>query len=241
MLVEPNAPTHSTARDFIPNAFPAMDQSNVSGGPLHLLASGRESLAASPDAAVLQRATLELAYRLFLSWTAASPGDAPWRESLFPALVDVTHFRPAVEQRSFVASREQEQLAAKLRAAFEAEPLEDGLDHPAETTIRGALQSGKGRDVLEWLRTFSLDTAHPGFAASVLRCLGRQERPGTGSWRVGLVRDGLATEDVGIRDAAIQAAELWGDRNMRRVLEEHSEPVLWLRDYVRDVLEDLPE
>lgn len=155
--------------------------------------------------------------------------------------LDVAGFRPAAEQRSFVESQEQEQLAAKLRAAFEAEPIEDGMNHPAETTIRRALQSGKGRDVLEWLRIFSLDTAHPGFAASVLRCLGRQERPGTGSWRVGLVRDGLATEDVGIRDAAVQAAELWGDRNMRKVLEEHSEPVLWLRDYVRDVIEDLPE
>ena len=55
MLVEPHAPAHSTAWDFIPNAFPALDQSNVPGDPLHLLASGRESLAASPDAAVLQK------------------------------------------------------------------------------------------------------------------------------------------------------------------------------------------
>ena len=114
------------------------------------------------------------------------------------------------------------------------------MNHPAETIVRGALQSEKSRDVLEWLRTFALDTARPGFAASVLRCLGRQGCPGTGSWRVGLVRDGLATEDVGIRDAAVQAAELWGDRNMRKVLAEHFEPVVWLRDYVRDVIEDLP-
>lgn len=215
MLIEPRAPAQSTARDFIPNAFSAKEESNAPDGSIHWLATGRESLATSPYAAALQQSMLALARSLFLSRT--------------------------IGQRSFVESREQEKLAAKLQAAFEAEPLEDGMSHPAETVIRRALQSGEGGDVLEWLRRFSLDTARPGFAASVLRCLGRQERPGTGSWRVALVRDGLAAEDVGIRDAAIQAAELWGDRDMRRVLEEHFEPVLWLRNYVRDVMEDLTE
>ena len=57
--------------------------------------------------------------------------------------------------------------------------------------------------------------------------------------RVELVRDGLATEGVEIRDAAVQAAEAWGDLGMVEVLESHREPVAWLRDYVRSVIDDL--
>ena len=67
----------------------------------------------------------------------------------------------------------------ELRAAFEPEPLEDGMDHPAEQIIDKALQSTGGQRVLDWFRAFCPDSAHPSFAASVLRCLGRQPHPAT--------------------------------------------------------------
>ena len=135
----------------------------------------------------------------------------------------------------------QVRLANKLHAAFETELLEDGMHHKAEDIIGQALQSGEDQRILEWLRDFSLDTAQPVFAASVLRCLGRQEYPGTSSWRSELVRDALALDDMEIRDAAVQAAELWGDRDILPVLKSHSEPELWLRDYISHVIDDLGE
>ena len=137
--------------------------------------------------------------------------------------------------------REQVRLANKLHAAFETQPLEDGMHHQAEDIIGQALQSGKDQRILEWLRDFSLDTAQPVFAASVLRCLGRQEYLGTSSWRSELVRDALALDDVEIRDAAVQAAEFWGDSDILPVLKSHSEPESWLRDYISDVIDDLGE
>ena len=109
--------------------------------------------------------------------------------------------------------------------------------HPAEKIIGEALQSGDDFPVLEWFEAFSLDAARPGFAASVLRCLGRQPRLGTASWRTDLVRKGLAIDNLEIRDAAAQTAETWG--GMRAILEAHFEPVPWLRDYIRDVVDDL--
>lgn len=132
-------------------------------------------------------------------------------------------------------------LANKLHAAFETQPLEDGMHHKAEDIIEQALQSGEDQRILEWLRDFSLDTAQPVCAASVLRCLGRQEHLGTRSWRSELVHDALALDDVEIRDAAIQAAELWGDSDILPVLKSHSEPEPWLRDYISDVIGDLGE
>ena len=56
---------------------------------------------------------------------------------------------------------------------------------------------------------------------------------------VELVRDALALDDVEIRDATVQAAELWGDRDILPVLKSHSEPEPWLRDYIFHVINDL--
>ncbi len=135
--------------------------------------------------------------------------------------------------------RERARFTFWLWAAFEADPFEDGMRHPAEQIIEKALQSGESQRVLEWLRDLSLNAAHPTFSAEVLRCLGRQTHPGTAAWRARLVRDGLAVDDVEMRDAAIHAAEWWGDPDMQNVLESHSEPEPWLRDYIRDVIDDL--
>ena len=143
-----------------------------------------------------------------------------------------------MKKESLLECRAQKRLEDKLHAAFEQEPLEDGMHHPAEEIIADALTGTENPEVLAWLKACSLDSSHPSFAASVLRCLGRQKHPGTNRWRVGLVRDGLVARDVDIRDAAVQAAELWGGRGIRTILLTHSEPEPWFRDYVREVVED---
>ena len=144
-------------------------------------------------------------------------------------------------QEPSAMAREQKRLLDKLQAAFAADPVEDGMSHPAEEIIGEALRSTEDKPVLNWLRAFSLDAARPSFAASVLRCLGRQTPLGTSSWRADLVRGGLAVDDVEIRDAAVQAAESWGERSLADVMKAHSEPEPWLREYIEDVLSDLGE
>lgn len=141
------------------------------------------------------------------------------------------------EQVSVYAGRKH--LAAKLQASFEENPVEDGMEHAAEEIIANAFAAAKGAHVLSWFREFCADASQPSFAASVLRCLGRCEGIGTVSWRVRLVRDGLASANVEIRDASVQAAESWGDSEMVKVLRAHDEPEPWLRQYALDVIEDL--
>ena len=212
--------------------FSTIDQSSVSYDYPSRFANGKESLATSPDAALLQKSMLQFVLKLLVERMTAFPNYRLLGESLFPMLVDV---------ECFTAEAERAQLSDKLHAAFEGDPLEDGMAHPAERIIDEALQSREDQIVLQWLTAFSLDAAQPNFAASVLRCLGRQTRPGTGSWRAGLVRDALAMDDIEIRDAAVQAAEWWGERDIRDILKSHSDPVPWLRDYIRDVIDDLGE
>ena len=138
-----------------------------------------------------------------------------------------------------VDNRERERLFANLIYSFEEEPVEDGMDHPAEGIITEATEMENRQHILVWLSDFCKDTDQPSFAASLLRCLGRLEDVGTHSWRAELVRAGLSADDVEIRDAAVQAAELWGDAGFIDILNSHNEPEPWLRGYIVSVVGDL--
>lgn len=150
---------------------------------------------------------------------------------------------PAVVNQNALPHRAGEDATAQqvervLWNAFDARPLEDGVTHPGEQIIAELLEATeKG---LDWLRRFALNAAAPSFAASMLRCLSRAEI-GDANWQAHLVRDVLAQGDVQMRDAALQAAEHWGGRHLRGVLESHlgTEPVPWLREAMTEVAQGL--
>ena len=149
--------------------------------------------------------------------------------------------RQQVGHPNLPSSDEKERFLNSLCATFEVEPLESGFDHPSEGIMHEAMQSMMEEHVLEWLWPLSLDPQHPNLAASVLRCLGRLDRPGTMLWRANLICRALEVDEPEIRDAAVQAAESWGGKAVVAVLEAHIEPLPWLDDYIRDVIEDLGE
>ena len=241
MKIETLTPARSTATIFVPDAMETMNPSGMSSDVPPRLVEGKESLAISSDVALLQGELVQLVEDLYFHWAAVDwTGDARGAQ-LFPVLVDTSYFRQKAAQNASFAAQERVQLAQSLLVAFEIEPLEDGMGHAAEKIISEALRSPQDRQVLDWFKGFCLEATRPNFAASVLRCLARRPNPGTTSWRTDLVRSALDMEDAEIRDAAVQAAEFWGGQDIRNVLETHKEPLQWLRNYVRDVIEDLGE
>lgn len=156
-----------------------------------------------------------------------------------PSIEEAICFESIAGEQALVAGPKQERLAHRLRGAFEIEPFEDGMDHPADQIIENALHSSGSQDILDWLSAFSLDTERPSFASSVLRCLGRQTHIGTPAWCAGLVRDALATDDIEIRDAAVQAAESWGEKEVVDVLKLHNDPESWFQAYILKIIDDL--
>ena len=133
-------------------------------------------------------------------------------------------------------------FARQLLSSLDAEPLEDGVRHAADGLIEAALHDASteaASHVYETLRVLTLDPARPALAADVLRCVGRQELPGESSWRADLVQDAFTSSHVELRDAAAQAADMWGDAGLGDVLLSHSEPVPWLRSYIEDVIAGL--
>ena len=130
-------------------------------------------------------------------------------------------------------------VSEKLNAVFDAEPLEDGMEHPAERIIKNTLQTFEGENTLKFFEKLSFDLERPSFSASVLRCLSRQENIGSSPWRASLVKTGLTIDNVEIRDAAIQAAESWGGQATIDILKSHRDSEPWLQDYIQDVINDL--
>ena len=131
---------------------------------------------------------------------------------------------------------QRKRLHFELYSAFDNIPLESCVAHPADEILERALRTPSNNPLFEWRQQFCLDAINPDFAASTLRCLGRQQNPGTVEWRTNLVRNALQTDDLEIRDAAAQAAESWDDKEMINVLQSHREPIPWLHQYIADVL-----
>lgn len=164
---------------------------------------------------------------------------APWEGDAVPLSRGASHFsefRQSLAERLVAAdSAQRERLAQDLNHAFAVEPLEDGWTHPAEDIVAESLRQPRAQ---EWLHGFCVGPARSADAASVLLCLGRLDSPGDLVWRVRLVREALATDDVDLRDAAVQAAESWGDRELGYILRRHEDGVPWLHEYVENVIED---
>ena len=131
-------------------------------------------------------------------------------------------------------------LEAGLSAAFEARPVEDCVAHPAERILEDAMR-GDGQSLVRNQAVARCSEPARPLAASTLRCLGRLSRPRSAKWRAALVRDALVSGDAEFRDAAVQAAESWGDPDLISVLRSHRESEPWLREYVKDVIEDLAD
>ena len=134
---------------------------------------------------------------------------------------------------------EKEKLISWLMNAFDAEPLENGVTHPAEEIISKFLLKSNGPLVYTWLEELIVNTTRPAFVSSIILCLGRFEQLGTADWRATIIRQSLASENIEIRDAAAQAAESWGGYSIRDILLQHNEQILWLRDYIHSIIEDM--
>lgn len=135
------------------------------------------------------------------------------------------------------AERIRPQVAPRLLAMLEHEPIEDGVSHAAEELLESALASVGAGTAESWLESVLADT-DPSHTASIIRLLGRLERPLTSGWRRKLIKDALL-RGIEVRDAAIQAVENWEAVELVELLESHTESESWLSDYILQVVADL--
>lgn len=230
MLLVNDVPDYSVGVSNNPRELFDTGNSGVSGVLSEKLGNGRESLAFSHFQTQPLWDILASVITINPSRHETVPSDFKARENLFPFVVPVAYFE---QNRT-----EKEGLLSKLRNSFDTDYLEDGVVHPAEQIIDNALTSANRQDVYRWLSEFIADAEYTQLAASVLRCLGRCKLEPL-AWRVEIVQTALASDDLELRDAAVQAAETWGEIEFCNVLKHHSEDIPWLRAYIEEVSRDL--
>lgn len=111
----------------------------------------------------------------------------------------------------------------KIENLLRQRPIEAGVIHPAERLLE---------EYLDRLGEFGLDECAR--SASWLHLLGRSSRLST-QLRERLVQSALDSDDVEIRDAAVQAIENWQDISLFAIVRLHKEPVEWLQSYITDL------
>ena len=133
---------------------------------------------------------------------------------------------------------------ARLIAELKDNPIEDGIEHPAEYVIKEALRTNRGLCLAYVSRIIGEHAqSRPSTAASIIRCVGRFKYVHVGDRGMHIVEDALRDKDAEVREAGIRALEAWGGHAALRMLYHHlsygckEEP--WLRDYVRQVIADL--
>ncbi len=129
-------------------------------------------------------------------------------------------------------------IEKQIRAALEADPIEDGYLHPGEALLEMAIRDSGGETGNWLIGVLSGDRWSASFRAGLLRLLSRQ-RPLTEEWRLRVVKLGLLSSNIELRDAAVQAAESWEDAGVMQLLQSHREPCTWLSDYISRVIQDL--
>lgn len=129
-------------------------------------------------------------------------------------------------------------LVGLLADAFGNQPLIDGEAHPADDIIAGFFESESSIAYPSALEDIVLRQQDANLSAATLQCAARLE-PRWPDWRKAeLVRNGLQADDIGVRDAAVRAAEGWICGDVIKALKMHRDATPWLQEYIDEVIAD---
>lgn len=129
-------------------------------------------------------------------------------------------------------------LSHDLLESLVTEPIEDGVTHASESILRTALQDDQVA-TQAWLKEQWRRETNAGLLAALMKCVGRLTCDETLMWGLEIADISLKHPDVEVRDAAVQALELWGGTEAADLLRQHSEEVGWLRKYIAQILSEL--
>jgi hypothetical protein len=144
------------------------------------------------------------------------------------------------EEHSEILAEYQKNLESRLVASFEEDPFEDGVFHCSEAV---ALEAFDRFPILAelWLLAFlqRLLAEQPAAAADLLRCVGRLPYSHLAEFGPTMVIQGLESDDIVVREAAVTAVENWEGPELVALLKSHHEPSDWLGSYISRVIAEL--
>jgi len=131
----------------------------------------------------------------------------------------------------------------QIKSLIESEPVEAGMDHPAMDYLQSMIGNKSGRSFLKETMSNGIESW---LKADILLCFTGLEFEGYSDYLFGIAAEGLKSDDVRVRDAAVQALEAismeGGDKSKAAIwlLEKQipSEKTTWLRDYAEQIVSE---
>lgn len=131
-------------------------------------------------------------------------------------------------------------VADRLVKTLSDQPVEDGVSHPAEQILREGARR-EPQVLASWVLRLIRKSGRSTLSADILRCVARLNASEFTEWGKPLVESGLGHAESEVRDAAIQALELWATPDSFDLLRRHSDPVPWIQEYVDAILKEAEE
>jgi hypothetical protein len=137
----------------------------------------------------------------------------------------------------------RDEFRRDLLSSFQQEPVESGYYHPADDIIKEGLKSFKTL-CHGWIQSIFFDNFdNTIISAGILLCLGNLDIQEVKPWGIDIAIKGLTHSSSEVREAAVEAFELWGGQESLDALKEYvvSEKVSRLKNYVQEVIKDLSQ
>lgn len=208
----------SAASDFarrlpVPNAYASADLLDVTYLPQGDKPAATDGSALAPVLTVCAA---------LLAATPAAAGDG-YRFARAAA-------RPPVVADAATVGSAARQRFKELARLIADEPVDSMTSHPAEVALQAYINEFGASSLRA--RLLGSEQIGPSHVASVLMLIGRVSGVGEAE-KIALLSTAVRSRSAEVRDAAIQAAELWADLACLRVLESYQDPAPWLDDYRR--------
>jgi len=125
----------------------------------------------------------------------------------------------------------------QIKSLIESEPVEAGMNHPAMDYLQSMLANEMDRRLLN---TALLNGIESWLKADILLCLTDLEFEGHSDYLFGIAAESLKSDDIRVRDAAVQALEAISTAPSIWLLERHinSEGEPWLRNYAKQIVDE---
>lgn len=126
---------------------------------------------------------------------------------------------------------------SKLSKLFDCNQLESGFIHESEKLIES--EFSKHIEFVEYWFKKRWNKIDDDFKEKLIRCIGKLPFCLVSAYVLNCIEKSMYNENIEIRDAAVNALEMWGNEESVNLLRNHKEMVPWLKCHINRVINEI--
>jgi len=180
---------------------------------------------------------------MFTSICMSIPAFTPGEDFIIIDTIPKTRLFPTIEwtdvsQEKYCQVLSKPAFITNLISAIMDQPVEDGYFHPGEEILKKALVEEK-QSFGKWMIWLVKKEPNSSLAADIVKLAGRLEASENQPWYLELAKIALSHSEVEVRDAGVQALELWATVEAVNLLKGHNDSSPWLKEYIERIIKQM--